>query len=107
MERIKLFRLGIYSVLALSVAQVFAAPPKTWDAIFNAEGQGDYAAAKINGEIRFGEYTHYKNVQPVSFRVQDDKFDFSVAGNMTVPSKVIRNIHSTCRIASCQASQPS
>ena len=51
MERIKLFKLGICSVLMLSVAQVFAAPPKTWDAIFNAEGQGDYAAAKIDGDL--------------------------------------------------------
>ena len=75
MERIKLFKLGICSALVLS-AQVFAAPPKTWDAIFNAEGQGDYTAAKIDGNIRFGEYTHYKNIQPVSFRILDDKFDF-------------------------------
>ena len=57
MERIKLFKLGICSALMLSAVQVFAAPPKTWDAIFNAEGQGDYAAAKIDGDIRFGQYT--------------------------------------------------
>ena len=98
MERIKLFKLGICSALVLS-AQVFAAPPKTWDAIFNAEGQGDYTAAKIDGNIRFGEYTHYKNIQPVSFRILDDKFDFSVAGNMTVPAKMVEdpNFYESCR----------
>ena len=37
MERIKLFKLGICSVLMLSVAQVFEAPQTTWDALFTAE----------------------------------------------------------------------
>ena len=99
MERMKLFKLGVCSVLVASVAQAFAVPLKTWDAIFNAEGQGEYSAAKIEGDIRFGEYTHYKNVQPVSFRVLDGKFDFSVAGNMTVPAKVIEDssFYENCR----------
>ena len=99
MERMKLFKLGITSVLMMSVAQVFAVPPKTWDAIFNAEGQGEYSAAKIDGNIRFGEYTHYKSVLPVSFRVLDDKFDFSVAGNMTVPAKMVesKGFYDNCR----------
>ena len=37
----------------------FAIIQKTWDSIFNAEGEGDYAAAKIEGNIRMGKYTHY------------------------------------------------
>ena len=99
MERMKLFKLGVGSVLVMSLAQAFAVPLKTWDAIFNAEGQGEYSAAKIDGNIRFGEYTHYKSVLPVSFRVLDDKFDFSVAGNMTVPSKMVesKDFYESCR----------
>ena len=49
MERMKLFKLGVGSVLVMSLAQAFAVPLKTWDAIFNAEGQGEYSAAKIDG----------------------------------------------------------
>ena len=64
-----------------------------WDAIYNAEGEGDYAAAKIEGNIRFGKYTHYKEVQPVSFKVKDSLFVFSVAGNMTVPADKIEKEH--------------
>ena len=76
-------------VCGVAAVQTFAAPQKTWDAIYNAEGEGDYAAAKIEGNIRFGKYTHYKEVQPVSFKVKDSLFVFSVAGNMTVPSDKI------------------
>ena len=99
MERMKLFKLGVCSVLVLSIAQAFAVPPKAWDAIFNAEGQGEYSAAKIEGDIRFGDYTHYKSIQPVSFRVLDGKFDFSVAGNMTVPAKMVEDpgFYENCR----------
>ena len=47
-------------VCGVTAVQTFAAPQKTWDAIYNAEGEGDYAAAKIEGNIRFGKYTHYQ-----------------------------------------------
>ncbi len=76
----------------------FAVILKTWDSIFNAEGEGDYAAAKIEGKIRFGKYTHYKEVQPVSFKVNDGQFVFSVAGNLTVPAQKIEkeNFYASC-----------
>lgn len=77
----------------LASSQVFAVPPKMWDAIFNAEGQGDYAAAKIDGKINMGKYTHYKEVQPVSFTVKDSLFEFSVTGNLTVPADRIEKEH--------------
>lgn len=83
------------AIMAFGLVAVtsFAAPPKSWDAIYNAEGEGDYAAGKIDGKIRFGKYTHYKEVQPVSFRVKDGQFQFSVAGNMTVPAQKIEKEH--------------
>ena len=76
----------------------FAIIQKSWDSIFNAEGQGDYAAAKIEGNIRMGKYTHYKEVQPVSFKVNDGMFVFSVSGNMTVPAEKIEkeNFYGRC-----------
>ncbi len=94
------FKLSLVAVLGLSLVQAFAAPPKTWDAIYKAEGEGDYAAAKIEGNIRLGKYTHYKSVQPVSFKVNDGLFAFSVAGNMTVPADKIEkeNFYNTCNV---------
>ncbi len=83
------FSIAAGAVLATLVANVWAVAPKTWDAIFNAEGEGEYTSAKIEGKIRMGEYTHYKSVQPVSFKVNDGQFAFSVAGNMTVPAEKI------------------
>ena len=76
-----------------------AVPPKTWDSIFNAEGEGDYTSVKIEGNIRLGKYTHYKEVQPVSFKVNDGMFAFSVSGNMTVPAEKIEkeNFYNKCR----------
>ena len=87
----------------LAAVQSFAIPQKTWDAIYNAEGEGDYAAAKIEGNIRFGKYTHYKEVQPVSFKVNDSLFVFSVAGNMTVPSDKIEKerFYEKCNDLAC------
>ena len=84
-------KLVMGGVFAFATSHVFAIPPKTWDAIFNAEGQGDYAAAKIVGKIRMGKYTHYKAVQPVSFAVKDSLFEFAVSGNLTVPAEKIEN----------------
>ena len=86
------------ALCGLAVAYAVAVPQKTWDAIYNAEGEGDYAAAKIEGNIRFGKYTHYKEVQPVSFKVKDSLFVFSVAGNMTVPADKIEkeNFYAKC-----------
>ena len=80
-------------VFGMAVVQAVAVPQKSWDAIYNAEGEGDYSAAKIDGKIRFGKYTHYKEVQPVSFKVADSLFAFSVAGNMTVPADKIEKEH--------------
>lgn len=79
-------------------ALAFAVPAKSWDAIFGEEGQGDYLSAKIEGNIRFGKYQHYGEKQPVSFRVKEDVFDFSVSGELTVPSHIIEeeNFYGTC-----------
>lgn len=71
--------IGLLSVLS------WAAAPKSWDAIYHAEGQGEYTSAKVVGKYSFGKYTHYKNVQPVSFKIEDDKFAFSVSGKITLP----------------------
>jgi len=93
----KIFRkVSVYLLVVTAVAM--AAAPKTWDAIFNAEGEGDYASAKIEGTIRMGKYTHYKAVQPVSFKVSDGQFQFSVSGNMTVPAEKIEkeNFYKQC-----------
>lgn len=79
----------IVPFIMLFCVAVFAAAPKTWDAIYNAAGEGEYTSAKIKGEIRFGKYTHYKNIQPVSFRVKDGQFDFAVNGNLVVPAEKI------------------
>ncbi|MCF0224200.1 MAG: hypothetical protein HUK20_08015, partial [Fibrobacter sp.] len=79
----------LFAVIGLSAVCSFAIPPKTWDAIYNAEGEGDYTSGKIEGNIRFGKYTHYKEVQPVSFRVKDGLFQFSVAGTLTVPAEAL------------------
>ncbi|PWJ65546.1 MULTISPECIES: fibrobacter succinogenes major paralogous domain-containing protein [unclassified Fibrobacter] len=87
------FKSALVAIMGFAAVVSFAAPPKTWDAIYNAEGEGDYAAGKIDGNIRFGKYTHYKEVQPVSFRVNDGLFQFSVAGNMTVPAQKIEKEH--------------
>ena len=87
------FKSMIAVVFGMAVVQAVAAPQKSWDAIYNAEGEGDYSAAKIEGKIRFGKYTHYKEVQPVSFKVADSLFAFSVAGNMTVPADKIEKEH--------------
>ncbi|MCF0224862.1 MAG: fibrobacter succinogenes major paralogous domain-containing protein [Fibrobacter sp.] len=81
----------ISAILGVAVASAMAVPPKTWDAVYNAEGEGDYSSAKIESEINFGKYTHYKQVQPVSFKVNDGRFDFSVAGNLMVPSDQIES----------------
>lgn len=87
------FKSALIAVLGLSAAFAVAAPPKTWDAVYNAEGEGDYTSGKVDGAIRFGKYTHYKEVQPVSFRIKDGQFQFSVAGNMTVPADKIEKEH--------------
>lgn len=79
----------LIAAIGLSSVLTMAAPPKTWDAIYNAAGEGDYTSGKIDGNIRFGKYTHYKEVQPVSFRVNDGQFQFSVAGTLTVPANKI------------------
>ena len=86
----KIIASGVFCFVS---SQVFAVPPKTWDAIFNAEGAGEYSAAKVDGPIKMGKYTHYKEVQPVSFTVKDSLFEFSVSGNLTVPAEQIEKEH--------------
>jgi len=90
--------LPIACAVALMGETSFAIIQKSWDSIFNADGEGDYAAAKIEGNIRMGKYTHYKEVQPVSFKVNDGMFVFSVSGNMTVPAEKIEkeNFYKVC-----------
>ncbi|MCF0216186.1 MAG: fibrobacter succinogenes major paralogous domain-containing protein [Fibrobacteraceae bacterium] len=92
-KKLSLAVLGFFSM------QAFAEAPKTWDVLFGAEGQGEYSAAKIEGSIRMGKYTHYKQVQPVSFKVKDSLFAFAVAGNITVPAEKIEkeNFYNKCQ----------
>ena len=87
------------AVFVLVAESTSAVIQKSWDSIFNAEGEGDYAAAKIEGKIRMGKYTHYKEVQPVSFKVNDGKFSFSAAGHLTVPAEKIEkeNFYAVCQ----------
>ena len=42
----------IACAIALMGETSFAIIQKSWDSIFNAEGQGDYAAAKIEGNMK-------------------------------------------------------
>ena len=35
------FRNFIFALVGVVAVEVFAAPPKTWDAIYKAEGEGD------------------------------------------------------------------
>lgn len=94
----RIFKGAVFVALGLTAVCSFAVPPKTWDAIYNAENEGDYSSAKIEGDIRFGKYTHYKAVQPVSFKVNDGQFAFSVAGNLTVLADKIEkeNFYENC-----------
>ena len=57
--------------VAVLAGMAFAVPPKTWDAIYKAEGEGDYTSVKVVGNIRMGKYTNYKEIQPVSFKVDE------------------------------------
>lgn len=79
----------IIPLLTALAAGAWALPPKTWDAIFNAEGEGDYVRAPIDGQVRFFKYTYYGEVQPVAFAVKGDGFDFVVSGNLKVSSDKI------------------
>ena len=55
-------RLTTLSLLIISLfsASSFASPPRTWDAIFDAQGQGEYASAPIDGQVRFYKYEYYE-----------------------------------------------
>ena len=79
------YKHAFVAVLSILAAQAMAAPPQSWDAIYNAAGSGEYASAKIEGNIRFGTYTHYKEVQPVSFKVQDGQVtDYAFHHNISL-----------------------
>ena len=41
-------RFILFCIFALHIGSIFALPPQTWDAIFDAQGQGDYVSAKID-----------------------------------------------------------
>lgn len=77
--------------LALSTSTLFAIPPRTWDAIFAAEGQGNYESAPVEGQVRFFNYEYYGEKQPVSFVVKGEYFDFAVSGEMKVAADTIEN----------------
>lgn len=66
----RMIKSAVFMAFGMAAVCSFAIPPKTWDAIYNAENEGDYTSAKIEGDIRFGKYTHYKAVQPVSSRLK-------------------------------------
>ena len=92
------FSKKFFACVTLMGVAAFAVPPKTWDAIYKAEGEGDYTSVKVTGNIRMGKYTNYKEVQPVSFKVDDGLFSFSASGNMTVPAEKIEkeNFYNLC-----------
>ena len=92
------FSKKVFACVTLMGVAAFAVPPKTWDAIYKAEGEGDYTSVKVTGNIRMGKYTNYKEVQPVSFKVDDGLFSFSASGNMTVPADKIEkgNFYGLC-----------
>ena len=93
-----MIRFFICLLVAFSAANSFASQVKSWESIFKTKEEANYASAKIAGAIRMGKYTHYKNVQPVSFRVEDQGFSFAVMGNLTVPAEIIEkgNFFSVC-----------
>ena len=84
--RITKVRFILFTIFALHVSFIFALPPQTWDAIFNAQGQGDYVSAKINGSIRFTKFVHYPPSQTLSFKVSDSTFQFAVTGDIVATS---------------------
>ena len=77
--------------LVLLCANVFAVQPKTWDAIFHAEGQGEYESVPVVGQIRFMQYEYHGEKQPVSFAVKGDNVDFVVSGVMKVAADTVEN----------------
>lgn len=85
--RFEKFLLGF----AFFAANVFALPPRTWDAIFQAEGRGEYESAQVVGQVRFYNYEYYGEKQPVSFAVRSGNFDFVVSGDMKVAADTIEN----------------
>lgn len=76
----------LFLILALFASSAMALPPRTWDAIFDAQGQGDYMPAKIDGMIRFSKYVHYPPAQTLSLKIKDSVFDFAVTGDIMVSS---------------------
>ena len=86
----------VFLMLAMT-GLLFAAPQKSWDAIFGEEGQGEYLSAKIEGNIRFMKYQHYGEKQPLAFKVKSDNFDFTVSGEIQVSSdKVEKGFYGVC-----------
>lgn len=90
---LNVMRLLNFSLLSfvLFTASSFATAPRTWDAIFNAEGQGEYESAPIVGQVRFYKYEYYGEKQPVSFAIKDGPYDFVVYGVMKVPADTVEN----------------
>ena len=90
-------KMKILFLLLAMTGLLFAAPQKSWDAIFGEEGQGEYLSAKIEGNIRFMKYQHYGEKQPLAFKVKSDNFDFTVSGEIQVSSdKVEKGFYGVC-----------
>lgn len=92
MRKLSLLLIGLASAAAFA-----AAPPKTWDAIFGAAGEGDYSSAKIVNDIRFTKYELYGEKQQLTFKVKSDNFEFMVAGDVLVSKDVIdQGFYASC-----------
>src|SRR5574344_835759 len=90
-------RFILFCIFALHIGSIFALPPQTWDAIFDAQGQGDYVSAKIDGSIRFTKFVHYPPSQTLSFKVNDGTFQFAVTGEIVVTAdEVEAGLYAQC-----------
>ncbi len=69
-----------FLMLAFLTISVFADSPRTWDAIFDAQGQGDYVSAKIDGPIRFSKFVHYPS--QTLLKVKEGPFEFALTGEI-------------------------
>ncbi|MDR1760394.1 MAG: fibrobacter succinogenes major paralogous domain-containing protein [Fibrobacter sp.] len=88
---------GCILALLFLVAVPEAQKYKTWDYFFGKTGEGEYAGAKIKGQIRFFKYTRYPESQPVSFTVSDGLFEFAATGNMKVsPEAIESGFYASC-----------
>lgn len=86
-----------FLMLAFLTISVFADSPRTWDAIFDAQGQGDYVSAKIDGPIRFSKFVHYPPSQTLSFKVKEGPFEFALTGEIVATADEVEGgLYSKC-----------